>query len=73
MFSNLLYGSWFGWFSGRFGLVSGLVSGLVLGSVKTSGFVLGFQHFPRDNVNVNEWKSCLIPLLSVSIRSLDMH
>ena len=25
--------------------------------------VLGFQHFPGDLANVNEWKSCLIPLL----------
>ena len=34
----------------------GLVWGLVSGSVKTSGFALGFQHFPRDLANVNEWK-----------------
>ena len=24
--------------------------------LKTSGFTLGFQHFPRDLANVNEWK-----------------
>ena len=24
--------------------------------LKTSGFALGFQHFPRDPANVNEWK-----------------
>ena len=29
----------------------GLVWGLVSGSVKTSGFALGFQHFPRDLAN----------------------
>ena len=26
------------------------------GRLKTSGFALDFQHFPRDLVNVNEWK-----------------
>ena len=39
----------------------GLVWGLVSGSVKTSGFALGFQHFPRDLVNVNEWKIMFDP------------
>ena len=34
----------------------GLVWGLVSGSVKTEGFTLGFQHFPWDLANVNEWK-----------------
>ena len=34
----------------------------VLGRLKSSGFVLGFQQFPRDLANVNERKSCLIPL-----------
>ena len=35
----------------------GLVLGLVTESEKTSGFALGFQHFPefpRDLANVNE-------------------
>ena len=27
-----------------------------LGKVKTSGFALDFQHFPRDLADVNEWK-----------------
>ena len=27
-----------------------------LARLKTSGCALGFQHFPRDLVNVNEWK-----------------
>ena len=26
------------------------------GRLKTSGFALGFQPFPRDFANVNEWK-----------------
>ena len=53
----------------------GLVWGLVSGSVKTSGFALGFQHFPRDLANflLMNGKSCLIPLLSLLIRSLNMH
>ena len=24
--------------------------------LKTSGFALGYQHFPRDIANVNEWE-----------------
>ena len=30
-------------------------------SLKTSGFALGFQHFPRDLANVNEWKIMFDP------------
>ena len=26
------------------------------GRLKTSRFALGFQHFPRDLANVNDWK-----------------
>ena len=34
----------------------------LLGEVlKTSGFALGFQHFPRVLVNVNEWKIMFDP------------
>ena len=29
--------------------------------LKTSGFALGFQHRPRDLVNVNEWKTMFDP------------
>ena len=29
--------------------------------LKTSGFVLGFQHLPRDLANVNEWKIMFDP------------
>ena len=29
--------------------------------LKTSGFALGFQHFPRDLANVNEWKIMFDP------------
>ena len=29
--------------------------------LKTSGFALGFQHFPRDFANVNEWKIMFDP------------
>ena len=36
------------------------------GVLKTSGFALGFQHFARDLANVNEWKTCLIPLFNQS-------
>ena len=43
----------------------GLVSGLVSGSVKTSGFALGFQHFPRDLANVNEWKIMFDPSIII--------
>ena len=52
-----------------------LVCGLVSESVKTSGFALGFQHFPRDLRMLMNGKSCLIPLynLSLLIRSLNMH
>ena len=32
-----------------------------LGEVETSGFALGFQHFPRDLSNVNEWKIMFDP------------
>ena len=32
-----------------------------LGKLKTSGFALGFQHFPRDLANVNEWKIMFDP------------
>ena len=30
-------------------------------SLKTSGFALGFQHFPQDLANVNEWKIMFDP------------
>ena len=29
--------------------------------LKTSGFALGFQHFPRDLANVNDWKIMFDP------------
>ena len=32
-----------------------------LGKVEISGFVLGFQHFPQDLANVNEWKIMFDP------------
>ena len=31
------------------------------GRLKTSGFAFGFQHFPRDLANVNEWKIMFDP------------
>ena len=31
------------------------------GTLRTSGFALGFQHFPRDLANVNEWKIIFDP------------
>ena len=31
------------------------------GRLKNSGFSLGFQHFPRDLANVNEWKIMFDP------------
>ena len=43
----------------------GLVWGLVSGSVKISGFALGFQHFPRDLANVNEWKIMFDPSIII--------
>ena len=30
-------------------------------ALKTSGFALGFQQFPRDLANVNEWKIMFDP------------
>ena len=42
-----------------------MVWGLVSGSVKTSGFALGFQHFPRDLANVNEWKIMFDPSIII--------
>ena len=34
--------------------------------LKTSGFALGFQHFPRDLANVNEWKIMFDPSIVVN-------
>ena len=31
------------------------------GRLKTAGSALGFQHFPRDLANVNEWKIMFDP------------
>ena len=31
--------------------------------LKTSGFALGFQHLPRDLLNVNEWKIMFDPYI----------
>ena len=33
--------------------------------MKTSGFALGFQHFPRDLANVNEWKIMFDPSIII--------
>ena len=37
--------------------------------LKTSGFALGFQHFPRDLANVNEWKIMFDPYITNIIQS----
>ena len=37
--------------------------------LKTSGFALGFQHFPRDLANVNEWEIMFDPY---STKTLDV-
>ena len=34
--------------------------------LKNSGFALGFQHLPRDLVNVNEWKIMFDPYINNS-------
>ena len=39
--------------------------GLVSGSGKTSGFALGFQHFPLALANVNEWKIMFDPSINI--------
>ena len=39
--------------------------GFLRGIVKTSGFALGFQHFPRDLANVNEWKIMFNPFIII--------
>ena len=31
--------------------------------LKTSGYALGFQHYPRDLANVNEWKIMFDPYI----------
>ena len=36
-----------------------ILSCITPGSVEISGFALGFQHFPCDLANVNEWKVML--------------
>ena len=33
--------------------------------LKTSGFALGFHHFPRDLANVNEWKLMFDPSIII--------
>ena len=38
---------------------------MVSGSVKTSGFALSYQHFPRDLANVNEWKIMFDPSIII--------
>ena len=43
------------------------------GRLKTSGFALGFQHFPRDLANVNEWKIMFDPSIVGEIRSQAHH
>ena len=35
------------------------------GKLKTSGLALGFQHFPRDLANVNEWKIMFDPSIEI--------
>ena len=35
--------------------------------LKTLGFALGFQHLPRDLVNVNEWKIMFDPYSNAQI------
>ena len=37
------------------------------GRLKTSGFALGFQHFPRDLANVNEWKIMFDPSIETQV------
>ena len=40
------------------------------GRLKTSGFALGFQHFPRDLANVNEWKIMFDPSIIANYRMM---
>ena len=46
-----------------------------MGRLKTEGFALGFQHFPRDLASVNEWKIMFDPsiviVLKVGAQSVD--
>ena len=37
------------------------------GWLKTSGFGLGFQHFPRDLANVNGWKKMFAPFITAAL------
>ena len=36
--------------------------------LKTLGFALGFQHLPRDLVNVNEWKIMFDPYIHTFLK-----
>ena len=38
-----------------------ILSFINMGRLKTLGFALGFQHFPLDLANVNEWKIMFDP------------
>ena len=38
--------------------------------LKNSGFALGFQHFPRDLANVNEWKIMFDPSIKLMVETL---
>ena len=40
------------------------------GRLKTSGFALGFQHFPQDLANVDEWKIMCDPSISIKLAVL---
>ena len=39
--------------------------------LKTLGFALSFQHFPRDLANVNEWKIMFDPSNKLNVRHFD--
>ena len=43
------------------------------GRLKTSGFALGFQHFPRDLANVNEWKIMFDPSNDINNRKCQIQ
>ena len=38
-----------------------ILSSINIRKVPREGFALGFQHFPRDLANVNEWKIMFDP------------
>ena len=46
-----------------------ILSFINIRKVPREGFALGFQHFPRDLANVNEWKIMFDPSIVILLNS----